>query len=100
MVRAISLAAGVALLGLLSACESPQQACANYGYSPGTLAFAQCSERQAQETQRAWQRQAQYWNAYNAATMNAAKPTIAAPVNSGPRCYHVMADGACAHWGP
>ena len=25
----------------------------------------------------------------------------AAPVQTtGPRCYHVMADGRCAHWGP
>lgn len=99
MLRVTIVAAIASLLGLLSACQSAQQACASYGYSPGTLEFAQCSERRSYETQRAWQRQSEFWNAYNAATMNAAKPTPA-PVNSGPRCYHVLANGACAHWGP
>lgn len=71
MRRLLVLLVGGSLLASLGACETPQEACASYGYSPGTLEFAQCSERRSVETQRAWQRQAQYWNAYNAATRKA-----------------------------
>lgn len=40
--------AGIGVALLLGACgqtPSPQQACASYGYAPGTAAFAQCAER-------------------------------------------------------
>jgi hypothetical protein len=63
---------GFLLVGAVAAmaggCETSQQACANCGYTPGTLVgtleSAQCSERRSVETQRAWQRQPQpqYWN--------------------------------------